>query len=197
MHSMYKILISSIIIFLALSLLSMQELYFSKFLELPREIQRHILTNALDKNSIAKSLHKLLVLNKDCYYQLLSVEYLARKDIIKKLAEDLDTSTHVIALHIIKIFNLKQNNLQLAQKLLQENPANQEFNQELLDAIVRDNRVRVQNLIREGADVNAIGDMGLTALGWAIAWNRQEIVALLINAGAHYKGGHSILSSEY
>ena len=54
----------------------------------------------------------------------------------------------------------------------------------VVTAAERQDWVRVQSLIQEGADINANQPDGATALHWAVHWNDLETVAALIEAGA-------------
>ena len=50
----------------------------------------------------------------------------------------------------------------------------------VVTAAERQDWVRVQSLIQEGADINANQPDGATALHWAVHWNDLETVAALI-----------------
>ncbi len=179
---MYKIVtVWSLASLVSLSLLGMQPAYFGKFYELPQDIRHLIIMHALDKNSIAQSLRNLRLVNRE-FYAFLNKDSIARQHIVKELADNFDVSPRTIALHIIKVCNLKPDD-PVAQRLLEDNPVNKKLNGAFLNAVDDEDRARAQSLLRQGADVNAQTKDGETALMIAISKANADLAGLFLNIG--------------
>lgn len=59
-----------------------------------------------------------------------------------------------------------------------------DLNSDLLDAARQGNTATVESLLRQGADVNATDDHGVTALMYAVVNGHTSTVRALIDAGA-------------
>jgi hypothetical protein len=63
------------------------------------------------------------------------------------------------------------------------------FNQELIQAVQDGNLEEVEALIEKGADVNVVGEGGMTALAWAVQLDDVAMAELLIEKGADLEKG--------
>jgi len=66
---------------------------------------------------------------------------------------------------------------------------NQDFDQQLIAAVQDGNREEVEALIEKGADVNVVGEGGMTALAWAVQLDDVAMAELLIKKGADLEKG--------
>ena len=62
----------------------------------------------------------------------------------------------------------------------------------LIEAVRRQDRVRVAELLKERIDVNAQQPDGATALHWAVHWEDAEVAGLLIRAGAKVNAANDL-----
>ncbi|MCR5766352.1 MAG: ankyrin repeat domain-containing protein, partial [Treponema sp.] len=60
---------------------------------------------------------------------------------------------------------------------------------ELIDAVISESKEMVEQLINQGADVNATDVLGMSPLAHAAGRNLKEIAELLISRGADVNGG--------
>ncbi len=119
--------------------------------------------------------------------------FLKKYDIIKTLIKEGANINASYANHSFLFFNICRKNMDIIQLIVDAHP---EYRDVSLwhCAILLDNKNRIQTLINEGEDIEALDFNRRTPLHLAILYNKVEIAQMLIDAGANIETSYHIQS---